>query len=94
MGFRIEREMAAIGERWLQSQGMTVKREFPMPWGICDLVGITFNRAKLQRRLSPLRWKVLEEWEQDDRHPSDLEHGAHQPAADQLHQLVIQGSSI
>ena len=38
--------------RWLQSQGLMVKKEFPTPWGICDLVGCSLNKNKVKQRLA------------------------------------------
>jgi hypothetical protein len=35
----------------LREQGLLVKREFPTPWGICDLVGCSLNKNKVRRRL-------------------------------------------
>lgn len=37
-------------EAWLKSKGLTVKREFPTPWGICDLVGCSFNKRSVNKR--------------------------------------------
>lgn len=42
--------MAMAAERWLAAEGMTVKSEFVTPWGICDLVGLRFNRRNVDRR--------------------------------------------
>ncbi len=52
MRFRYESEMAKIVENWLLSQGMHVKREYPTPWGICDLVGCELNKNRVRKRLS------------------------------------------
>ena len=38
-------------EAWLKSKGLMVKREFPTPWGICDLVGCSFNKRNVTKRL-------------------------------------------
>lgn len=47
-----ESDMAASVARWMKSSGMTaVKSEFVTPWGICDLVGLTFNPANVEHRL-------------------------------------------
>jgi hypothetical protein len=51
MGFGYEYEMVGPVERWLRSEGLFVKREFPTPWGICDLVGCSFNRENVRKRL-------------------------------------------
>ena len=52
MAFKYESEMAAPVVKWLAGQGMQVKREYPTPWGICDLVGCSFNRTRVRKRLS------------------------------------------
>ena len=49
--FATESHMAAPVARWLKSGGMAVKSEFVTPWGICDLVGLTFNPKRVERRL-------------------------------------------
>lgn len=43
--------MARPVARWLEADGMAVKSEFVTPWGICDLVGLTFDPANVERRL-------------------------------------------
>jgi hypothetical protein len=50
--FAYEQEMAAPAAAWLAEQSLMVKREFPTPWGICDLVGCSLNERRVQRRLS------------------------------------------
>jgi len=52
MTFEYEKQMAEPAERWLREQGLMVKKEFPTPWGICDLVGCSLNKTKVRRRLS------------------------------------------
>ncbi|MHC4475799.1 MAG: hypothetical protein ACYTEL_09140 [Planctomycetota bacterium] len=52
MTFGYEYEMVGPAERWLRSEGLFVKREFPTPWGICDLVGCSFNRENVNKRLA------------------------------------------
>lgn len=51
MPFRLEHEMCAPTEKWLQSQGLMVKREFTTPWGICDLVACSINKTKAAKRI-------------------------------------------
>jgi hypothetical protein len=51
-GFRLEAEMAPPVIRWLRRNGLTVKPEFSLPWGICDLVGVKLDPLKVKRRLS------------------------------------------
>jgi hypothetical protein len=43
--------MTSAAADWMKSSGMAVKAEFITPWGICDLVGLTFNPDKVARRL-------------------------------------------
>ena len=43
--------MVKPAEAWLKSKGLMVKREFPTPWGICDLVGCSFNKRNVNKRL-------------------------------------------
>jgi hypothetical protein len=50
--FNLETEMASPVIRWLRRRGLTVKSEFYLPWGVCDLVGVKFDPAKARRRLS------------------------------------------
>jgi hypothetical protein len=49
--FELENQMAPVVVRWLTNQGMTVKREFEVPWGICDFVGVLFNTHQVKARL-------------------------------------------
>jgi hypothetical protein len=51
-GFRLEAEMASPVMRWLRRNGLMVKPEFSLPWGVCDLVGVKLNPLKVKRRLS------------------------------------------
>ncbi len=51
MQFEYEYQMVKPAEAWLQSKGLMVKREFPTPWGICDLVGCSFNKRNVKKRL-------------------------------------------
>jgi len=46
-----ESDMAVSVAGWMKSSGMDVKSEFVTPWGICDLVGLAFNRERFTRRL-------------------------------------------
>jgi len=36
--------------RWMESMDLTVKSEFITPWGICDLVGLTFKKTSVSDR--------------------------------------------
>jgi len=44
--------MAPPVMRWLRRNGLMVKPEFSLPWGICDLVGVKLDPIKVKRRLS------------------------------------------
>src|SRR6202030_3834507 len=50
--FKLEKEMSAPVTEWLRGQGLTVKREFTIPWGICDLVGLRFDSRQVRKRLA------------------------------------------
>lgn len=43
--------MAGPAERWLLAQGFLVRDEVPMPWGVCDLVGMRVSKRRAQLRL-------------------------------------------
>ncbi|MHC4565720.1 MAG: hypothetical protein ACYTE3_08170 [Planctomycetota bacterium] len=43
--------MVESAERWLATKGLSVKREFPVPWGICDLVACSLNKRSVKTRL-------------------------------------------
>lgn len=66
--FGFENLMAPSVVGWLHGQGLSVKREFSVPWGICDLVGVKLNPKQVRKRLSygqkrpvgpPLRLHIL-----------------------------------
>jgi hypothetical protein len=50
--FRLEREMLNSARLWLESRGLTARTEFALPWGICDLVGISFFKSRVKQRLA------------------------------------------
>jgi hypothetical protein len=50
-GFRFEREMSERTRKWLVAEGLTVKSEFPVPWGVCDFVGVEFEPKRVAHRL-------------------------------------------
>jgi hypothetical protein len=52
MLFRRENEMTEPVRRWLNRQHLLIKSEFGLPWGICDLVGLSFNETQVAKRLS------------------------------------------
>lgn len=49
--FSRESDMTPSVTRWLTSVGLQVRPEFVTPWGICDLVGLSFNPDKVAHRL-------------------------------------------
>lgn len=49
--FRYEREMSTPARQWLSAQGMMVKEEFTVPWGICDLVAVSLDEKRVRERL-------------------------------------------
>jgi hypothetical protein len=49
--FKREADMTATVVNWMRANGLLPKAEFITPWGICDLVGVKFNSAKVARRL-------------------------------------------
>lgn len=48
--FKYEREMTAPVISWMKLEGLSVKREFVTSWGICDLVGVRFNKKNVEKR--------------------------------------------
>jgi len=59
MMFAYEQEMAGPAAAWLVAQRLMIKREFPTPWGICDLVGCSLNGHKVRKRLALGQRKAL-----------------------------------
>jgi len=52
MGFDYEYQMCSSAQAWMISQDLIVKKEFPTPWGICDLVGCSLNKNNVKHRLA------------------------------------------
>jgi hypothetical protein len=52
MEFQLEREMAAPVQQWLESRHLTIKREFRLPWGICDFAACRIDPKRFQHRRS------------------------------------------
>ncbi len=50
--FEREAEMTNTAVRWLERSGLRVKREFSTPWGVCDLVGIVYDEARVAQRVA------------------------------------------
>jgi len=59
MTFAYEQEMEAPVTAWLHAQKLMVKRQFPTPWGVCDLVGCALDARKVRRRLALGQRKCL-----------------------------------
>jgi hypothetical protein len=66
--FRNEGAMAASVVRWLQSDGLAVRHEFSLPWGVCDILAARLRSSRVRRRLKlgqrapvgpPLRVQLL-----------------------------------
>jgi hypothetical protein len=60
--------MASPVIRWMSRRGLTARSEFSLPWGICDLVAVKLDPARVKLRLSygqtqpvgpPIRLHVL-----------------------------------
>jgi hypothetical protein len=51
--------MAESVARWIKTNGMTARSEFVTPWGICDFVGLRFNRKKVARRLRQKQMRAV-----------------------------------
>ncbi len=49
--FNSEAEMTGPVKRWMESLSLIVKAEFISPWGLCDLVGLSFRKRNVARRL-------------------------------------------
>jgi len=52
MSFHLESEMERPVEAWLNDQGLTVRRQYRTPWGVCDLVACRLSEDRVQHRLS------------------------------------------
>jgi hypothetical protein len=50
--FALECDMANPVRRWLNQEGLIVKDEYVLPWGICDFVGLSFDQERVQKRLA------------------------------------------
>ena len=49
--FQSEADMLPPVTRWMESIGLTIKSEFVTPWGICDLVGVSFKKRNVEKRV-------------------------------------------
>jgi hypothetical protein len=50
--FESESAMTSAVLNWLQDDRLAVKTEFHSPWGVCDLVGLSFRHNQVRCRLS------------------------------------------
>jgi hypothetical protein len=50
--FAKESEMTASAIDWLSGEGLVVKAEFQSPWGLCDLVGLSYRPEQVAKRLA------------------------------------------
>jgi len=48
--FKSETNMVKPVVQWMESLDLTVKSEFITPWGICDLVGLSFKKTSVSQR--------------------------------------------
>jgi len=51
--------MSSPVRRWLKKQGLEVKEEYALPWGICDFVGLSFNQKRVNRRLALRQFRSI-----------------------------------
>jgi hypothetical protein len=52
MAMRYEKDMTKPVLAWMRDQGLHVRTECATPWGICDLVGVSFRVRNVKRRLA------------------------------------------
>ena len=50
--FPNEAAMRAPLEAWCRFQGLFMRWELPLPWGVCDVVGVRFRERSAKRRLA------------------------------------------
>lgn len=78
MLFERENEMARPVLQWLSRQHLLVKSEFVLPWGICDLVGLSFKQEQVAKRLALRQHRPIGPLKRIDllRHIPDQESGS------------------
>lgn len=59
MSFKLEREMTEIVVDWLEAGEYSVRKEFQVPWGICDIVGCRLDKKRVAHRLSYRQTKAI-----------------------------------
>ncbi len=57
--FALECEMSHPVRRWLKKEGLEVKDEYVLPWGICDLVALSFDQARVKQRLALRQFRPI-----------------------------------
>src|SRR5437867_12476623 len=77
MFFARESEMTQPVRKWLHRQRLLIKAEFGLPWGVCDLVGLSFNELQVTKRLSFRQYRPIGPLQRVDllRHIPDRETG-------------------
>src|SRR5258706_14928200 len=70
--------MAKPVHQWLRRQHLLIKSEYVLPWGICDLVGLSFNQKQVAKRLSYRQHRPIGPLQRIDllRHIPDQESGS------------------
>src|SRR5579862_6131153 len=59
MEFTLENQMTEPARQWLASQGLTVRAESPVPWGLCDRIGCEPNKIHVARRLHQRQFQIV-----------------------------------
>ena len=59
MPFSLESEMTRPVSIWLAKQRLLTKAEFELPWGVCDLVGLSFNKNHVRQRLALRQYRPI-----------------------------------
>jgi len=57
--FALECEMSGPVRRWLKKEGLAVKDEYVLPWGICDFVGLSFDQERVNKRLALRQFRPI-----------------------------------
>jgi hypothetical protein len=57
--FLKESEMTPPVAAWLRGQRLAVKREFTLPWGVCDLVAAGLSESRVEKRLELRQRRVI-----------------------------------
>jgi hypothetical protein len=57
--FALECEMHRPVRRWLKKEGLEIKDEYVLPWGICDFVGLSFDQELVNKRLALRQFRPI-----------------------------------